>query len=143
MRTSTGCSSPTSPTATRFASCRTATRAASSSAAWHDADHSGEIVDSGGRVLGRHRGLHRLTVGQRKGLGLSTGVPMYVLRLEPAESRVVVGPREELGRRELSASKVNWIGGAPPDEPARDRPHPAPPRRRARSRSSPTPIARQ
>ncbi len=79
-----------------------------------DADHSGEIVDSGGRVLGRHRGLHRLTVGQRKGLGLSTGVPMYVLRLDTAESRAVVGPREELGQRELSASKVNWISGDPP-----------------------------
>jgi tRNA-specific 2-thiouridylase len=79
----------------------------------------GEIVDSGGRVLGRHRGLHRYTVGQRRGLGLSTGAPMYVLRLDPAETRVVVGPREELGRRDLTASGVNWIAGAPPDAPRR------------------------
>jgi tRNA-specific 2-thiouridylase len=82
-------------------------------------DRSGEIVDSGGRVLGRHRGLHRLTVGQRKGLGVAAGVPLYVLRLEPAAARVVVGPREELGRRELTASQVNWIGGGPPIAPAR------------------------
>lgn len=79
----------------------------------------GEIVDSGGRVLGRHRGLHRYTVGQRRGLGLSTGAPLYVLRLDPAETRVVVGPREELGRRDLTASGVNWIAGAPPDGPRR------------------------
>jgi tRNA-specific 2-thiouridylase len=70
-------------------------------------------------VLGRHRGLHRYTVGQRRGLGLSTGAPLYVLRLDPAETRVVVGPREELGRRDLTASGVNWIAGAPPDGPRR------------------------
>jgi len=82
-----------------------------------DADRSGDIVDSAGRVVGQHRGVHRLTIGQRKGLGLATGTPMYVLKLEPAESRVTVGPREELGRRELTASTVNWIAGAPPDSP--------------------------
>jgi tRNA-specific 2-thiouridylase len=79
----------------------------------------GEIVDSGGRVLGRHRGLHRYTVGQRRGLGLATGAPLYVLRLDRAETRVVVGPREELGRRDLAASGVNWIAGPPPDGPRR------------------------
>jgi tRNA-specific 2-thiouridylase len=82
-------------------------------------DVSGEIVDSGGRVLGRHRGIHRLTVGQRRGLGLAEGVPMYVLRLEPKDSRVIVGPREELGRRDLTASQVNWISGEAPAGPAR------------------------
>ncbi len=83
------------------------------------ADRTGEIVDSGGKLIGRHRGIHRLTVGQRKGLGLSTGTPMYVLKLEPAESRVVVGTREELGGRTLAARDVNWISGAPPDAPIR------------------------
>jgi tRNA-uridine 2-sulfurtransferase len=82
-------------------------------------DRSGEIVDSGGAVLGRHRGIHRLTVGQRKGLGLATGAPMYVLRLDPAHARVVVGPREELGGRHLTATGVNWIAGAPPPAPRR------------------------
>jgi tRNA-specific 2-thiouridylase len=77
----------------------------------------GEIVDSGGRVLGRHAGLHRYTVGQRKGLGLSAPAPLYVLRLEPADGRLVVGSREELGRAAFTASSVNWISGHPPPEP--------------------------
>ena len=84
-----------------------------------DGPHDGPIVDSGGREIGRHRGIHRFTIGQRKGVGVSTGTPMYVVRLDPAEARVVVGPREELGRSEFTAAKVNWIAGAPPDGPAR------------------------
>jgi tRNA-specific 2-thiouridylase len=83
------------------------------------ADRTGEIVDSAGKVLGRHAGVHRLTVGQRRGLGLSTGVPMYVLKLEPVESRVIVGSREELGGQHLVANDVNWISGAPPPGPRR------------------------
>ncbi len=79
----------------------------------------GDVVDSGGRRLGRHRGIHRFTVGQRKGLGLSTGRPLYVLEIEPAEDRVVVGAREELDRQELTASRVNWIAGVPPAGPSR------------------------
>jgi tRNA-specific 2-thiouridylase len=82
-------------------------------------DRSGEIVDSAGRVLGRHRGVHRLTVGQRKGLGLAEGVPLYVLRLDADARQVVVGPREELGGRSLEASQVNWIDGAAPSSPRR------------------------
>ena len=78
---------------------------------------SAEIVDTAGRVLGTHRGIHSLTVGQRKGLGVAAGKPMYVLRLDAAESRVVVGAREELERTELSASGVNWISGELPTEP--------------------------
>jgi tRNA-specific 2-thiouridylase len=84
-----------------------------------EGDRSGEIVDTGGKVLGRHAGVHRLTVGQRRGLGLATGTPMYVLKLQPVESRVVVGPREELGGRTLGATDVNWISATPPAEPAR------------------------
>ncbi len=83
------------------------------------APREGAIVDSGGRVLGRHAGVHRFTVGQRKGLGISTGAPMYVLKLEPATADVVVGSREELGGRDLTADSVNWIVGAPPGEPRR------------------------
>ncbi|MCC7007474.1 MAG: tRNA 2-thiouridine(34) synthase MnmA [Acidobacteria bacterium] len=77
----------------------------------------GAIVDSGGRTLGRHRGLHRYTVGQRKGLGLSGAVPLYVLKLDRGEGRVVVGPREELGSTTLEATGVNWIAGEPPAGP--------------------------
>ena len=84
-----------------------------------EADRSGEIVDTTGKVLGRHAGVHRLTVGQRRGLGLATGTPMYVIKLEPVDSRVVVGPREELGGRTLTATNVNWISGAAPEAPLR------------------------
>jgi tRNA-specific 2-thiouridylase len=79
----------------------------------------GEIRDSGGRTIGEHRGIHRFTVGQRKGLGLSTGVPLYVLRLEPATATVVVGSRDELGSTHLDATGVNWIAGGPPEGPRR------------------------
>ena len=80
---------------------------------------SGEIVDTEGHVLGEHPGVHHFTVGQRKGLGISVGSPLYVLKLEPVDQRVVVGPREALGERELTAERVNWIAGAPPSGPTR------------------------
>jgi tRNA-specific 2-thiouridylase len=80
---------------------------------------AGDVVDSGGRVLGRHAGVHRFTVGQRRGLGVASRSPLYVLRLEPATARVVVGPRDELGGRTLTASQVNWISGQVPDGPRR------------------------
>src|SRR5262249_28068676 len=75
----------------------------------------GGFVDEQGRVLGTHEGIHRFTVGQRKGLGLasSTGTPLYVLALQPAEQRVIVGPRTSLERTRLTASAVNWIGVEP------------------------------
>src|SRR6185503_3004996 len=64
-----------------------------------------------GRVLGSHDGVHRFTVGQRKGLGIqsTTGAPMYVLALRPAEQQVVVGPKASLEQTRLTASGVNWI----------------------------------
>jgi tRNA-specific 2-thiouridylase len=79
----------------------------------------GAIVNQSGNVLGHHRGVHRFTVGQRKGLGIAAPEPMYVLQLRPAEKTVVVGPRPELERTSLTASAVNWIAGAPPAEPLR------------------------
>jgi tRNA-specific 2-thiouridylase len=82
-----------------------------------DAARGGALVDEGGRVLGSHSGIHRFTVGQRKGLGLasSTGTPMYVLALRPAEQQVIVGPRASLERTRLTASGVNWIFPEPAD----------------------------
>ena len=81
------------------------------------ADAQGAIVDEGGRVLGRHEGVHRFTVGQRKGLGLSGpapgGAPVYVLALDAADQRVVVGPKSSLERTTLTASGVNWMTGEP------------------------------
>jgi tRNA-specific 2-thiouridylase len=77
-------------------------------------------VGEDGRVLGPHAGIHRFTVGQRKGLGLSgspAGAPLYVLALRPADRQVVVGPKASLERTTLTASGVNWIL----DEPAAPR----------------------
>ena len=77
----------------------------------------GEIVDLSGRVLGRHEGVIRYTVGQRRGLGLgaevSGGAPLYVVRLEPEARRVVVGPREALAVRRVPVGEINWLGDAP------------------------------
>lgn len=82
-------------------------------------DAPGELVTTEGRPLGRHDGVHRFTVGQRKGLGLATGQPLYVLDIEPETRRVVVGDQAALYRRALGASGANWIAGAPPAEPVR------------------------
>ena len=84
-----------------------------------DLDSGGAIVSRTGEVLGLHGGVHRFTVGQRKGLGIAAAEPMYVLQLRPADKTVVVGPRPELERTSLTASQVNWIAGTPPAEPLR------------------------
>jgi tRNA-specific 2-thiouridylase len=81
-----------------------------------DAAREGVFVDEHGRVLGSHGGIHRFTVGQRKGLGLghsATGAPMYVLALHPADQQVVVGPRSSLEQTTLTASGVNWMAEEP------------------------------
>src|ERR671921_1400571 len=75
--------------------------------------HGGEIVHVDGRVLGRHEGIIHYTVGQRRGLGLSTGGPLYVVRLDAQEARVVVGPREALATRLIRIADVNWLGDLP------------------------------
>jgi len=80
-----------------------------------EASDPGEIVDMAGRVVGRHDGIVRFTVGQRRGLALgerdgTANDPFYVVRLEPEERRVVVGPRSALGQREIALYDVNWIG---------------------------------
>jgi tRNA-specific 2-thiouridylase len=79
-----------------------------------EATRRGLITDAEGRVLGRHDGVHRFTVGQRKGLGLSSREPLYVTAIDAAQARLVVGTRRALERRSLTASGVNWIDGAPP-----------------------------
>ncbi len=80
-----------------------------------DLQSGGAIVNQTGDVLGHHGGIHRFTVGQRKGLGIATAEPLYVLQLRPTEKTIVVGPRPELERTTLTASQVNWIEGAPPE----------------------------
>ena len=76
--------------------------------------HPGPITDPDGHVLGQHRGVHRYTVGQRKGLGLSSSVPLYVVAMDAATRTVTVGPRTAIERTTLSASSINWIAGDPP-----------------------------
>ena len=73
----------------------------------------GEVVDAGGRVVGAHHGSHRYTIGQRRGLGVSTGERTYVLDVDASANRVVVGPAALLTRRGLIAERVNWIPGRP------------------------------
>ncbi|WIM14271.1 tRNA 2-thiouridine(34) synthase MnmA [Enhydrobacter sp.] len=80
-----------------------------------EANDPGEIVDMAGKVLGRHDGVMGFTVGQRRGLALggcngTDSEPRYVVRLEPETRRVVVGPREALGRHEIDLDDVNWLG---------------------------------
>jgi tRNA-specific 2-thiouridylase len=79
------------------------------------AGEPGEIVDLEGRVLGRHPGIIHFTVGQRRGLGLGGGEPLYVVRLDAAARRVVVGPRRALARRALTLRELNWLGEMPLD----------------------------
>jgi tRNA-specific 2-thiouridylase len=73
------------------------------------ARQAGEVVSTEGRVLGEHGGLHRYTVGQRKGLGVAVGTPLYVIELDRARNRVVVGPDGELWKTQFMAREVNWI----------------------------------
>ncbi len=70
----------------------------------------GEIVDLDGRVIGRHDGIIHFTVGQRRGLGVATGSPLYVVRLDANSRRVVVGPREALRTSRIRLREINWLG---------------------------------
>ncbi len=79
--------------------------------------HKGEIVDTQGRVLGEHNGIHHYTVGQRKGLGIAAPHPLYVARLDVAMNRVIVGTREEVTQTEATVQRVNWVAIPCPTEP--------------------------
>jgi tRNA-specific 2-thiouridylase len=79
----------------------------------------GEIVSRDGKSLGEHNGLANYTIGQRKGLGLASPVPLYVLGKNAANNALIVGTQDELGSFELTARDVNWPGGQVPGEPFR------------------------
>jgi tRNA-specific 2-thiouridylase len=81
------------------------------------ASRPGPILDSTGKVIGRHQGIIHFTLGQRKGMGLSVPQPLYVLRIDRMKNAVVVGPNEALGRTSLEASRVNWISMARLERP--------------------------
>ncbi|MFB3829474.1 MAG: tRNA 2-thiouridine(34) synthase MnmA [Bryobacteraceae bacterium] len=82
-------------------------------------DDRGPIVNRAGERLGEHAGVHRYTIGQRRGLGLAAGEPLYVIATDPATRRVVVGGGDELLRASLAARGVNWISIPALDAPAR------------------------
>ncbi len=75
---------------------------------------AGAITDEDGAELGVHRGIHRYTIGQRKGIGVAAPTRLYVKELDPDANRVVVAPRENLQSVHVRAEKVHWIAGAPP-----------------------------
>lgn len=79
----------------------------------------GEIVHMDGRVLGRHEGIINYTVGQRRGLGIAAGEPLYVVRLDAGNARVIVGPREALATRTIHLRDINWLGDEDFEEAAR------------------------
>ncbi|MBW2040320.1 MAG: tRNA 2-thiouridine(34) synthase MnmA [Deltaproteobacteria bacterium] len=76
----------------------------------------GEIVDKDGRPLGRHQGIFNFTIGQRRGIGIPSRRPYYVLRIDPATNQVVVGEKEDLLAKGLVAQGMNWISIPPPQE---------------------------
>ena len=81
-----------------------------------DLVRAGDVVDPTGRALASHDGTFRFTIGQRRGLGVSTGHRTYVVDMEAGSNRVVVGPAELLERRGLVADRMSWISGDPPDD---------------------------
>jgi len=84
------------------------------------AAEAGDIVDLDGKVLGEHAGIIHFTVGQRRGLGIATGAPLYVVRLDAERRRVMVGPREALRMSRVVLRDVNWIGEGSLDEALAD-----------------------
>ncbi|HUN62990.1 MAG TPA: tRNA 2-thiouridine(34) synthase MnmA [Candidatus Sulfotelmatobacter sp.] len=80
-------------------------------------DKEGDIVTEDGTVLGRHSGVHNYTIGQRKGLGFSTGKPIYVLSIDPANNRVIVGEDDALRATTLEIENVNWVSIEEPSTP--------------------------
>lgn len=79
----------------------------------------GPIVRANGEVLGEHTGLANYTIGQRKGLGVHTLEPLYVIAMNPYRNALIVGPRDELGQQTLTAARVNWVSGEVPVSPFR------------------------
>jgi len=80
---------------------------------------AGEIIDRDGKTLGRHNGLHHFTIGQRKGLGLATGSPLYVISMDTETRRVVVGGEDNLYATGCALKDVNWVSISEPAAPVR------------------------
>jgi tRNA-specific 2-thiouridylase len=82
-------------------------------------DDPGPITDADGRVLGTHPGLLGYTIGQREGIGLALGKPVYVVAMDRANNRLVVGDKESLLRSDFTVDRVNWVSIAPPPKAVR------------------------
>ena len=76
-------------------------------------EKEGDIVNTEGELLGKHRGIYSFTVGQRRGLGIATGKPMYVVGLEPKENRVIVGEEDKIYSNKLIAENISWVTDMP------------------------------
>ncbi len=79
----------------------------------HGGALAGEIITTDGTVVGNHPGIERFTIGQRKGLGVAMGEPYFVVRIDSLKKQVVIGSLAELGRKNLTASKTNWLTSVP------------------------------
>jgi tRNA-specific 2-thiouridylase len=77
----------------------------------------GEIVDAGGAVMGQHGGIHRYTIGQRRGIGIAGPQALYVINIDAAKNQIMVGQQDDLLSSEFIAVGVNWVAFSPPDEP--------------------------
>jgi len=84
-----------------------------------EAPEAGEIVSTGGEVIGSHTGIHRYTIGQRRGLGIAHEKPLYVVQIERAKNQIIVGEMDELEQIEFIAKGVNWVAFDEPSEPVR------------------------
>jgi tRNA-specific 2-thiouridylase len=82
-------------------------------------DSHGEIVHLTGKVLGRHRGIAHYTIGQRHGLNVTVGHPVYVVRIDATTNRIIVGGESDLLHKRLIASQLSWVSGEPPKSPVR------------------------
>ncbi len=85
----------------------------------HELPGEGEIVDAAGKVIGQHSGVHRYTVGQRRGIGIAKERPLYVIAIDAKQNQVIVGEQEELFSQHFTANGVNWISIPEPDAPVR------------------------
>jgi tRNA-specific 2-thiouridylase len=103
----------------------------------------GDVVHMDGRVLGRHEGITRYTIGQRRGLNVSLGDPLFVVRLDPERRQVIVGPREALLTAGVALTETNWLGNAPSIEAAADAGEPVLARVRSTAVPAPARLARE
>ncbi len=93
----------------------------------------GDIVDTNGKILGQHEGIHHYTIGQRKGLGIAAPEPLYVISLDAVNNKVIVGDRTQVTQPECTVDRVNWVSITEPSTPIRAQVQ-------IRYRSTPTPV---